>query len=151
MIDFISKRVARSSRASTVALPELSPAFLTPDDAARYAHDLIGDQRDVEYGGVILRSTKGKYYATRPIKGQGRLFDAEKVLSTDAQGHFISPSGFVCYGFYHSHPLNFAEIKDYFTDWSKEDVVTAMSFFHRPILPSRSSTISSRTPITCRA
>lgn len=132
MIDFISKRVARSSRASTVALPELSPAFLTPDDAARYAHDLIGDQRDVEYGGVILRSTKGKYYATRPIKGQGRLFDAEKVLSTDAQGHFISPPGFVCYGFYHSHPLNFAEIKDYFTDWSKEDVVTAMSFFSPP-------------------
>ena len=84
MIDFISKRVARSVQAASVPLPELSPAFLTADDAARYAHDLIGDQRDVEYGGVILRSTKGKYYATKPIKGQSRFFEPEKVLSTDA-------------------------------------------------------------------
>lgn len=129
MIDFISKRVARSVQAASVPLPELSPAFLTADDAARYAHDLIGDQRDVEYGGVILRSTKGKYYATKPIKGQSRFFEPEKVLSTDARGHFITPAGFTCLGFYHSHPLNFAEIKDYFTGWSKEDAVTALSFF----------------------
>lgn len=129
MIDFINKRVARDTRASTVALPELSPAFLTADDAARYAHDLIGDQRDAEYGGVILLRTNGKYYATKPIKGQSRFFEPEKVLSTDDKGHFIQPAGFVCYGFYHSHPLNFAEIKGYFTDWSKEDAVTSLSFF----------------------
>lgn len=129
MIDFRSRRVERDTRASTVALPELSPAFLTADDAARYAHDLIGDQRDVEYGGVILRRGSGKYYATRPVKGQTRFFEPEKVLSIDAQGYFITPEGFVCEGFYHSHPLNFAEIKDHFTHWTKEDAVTALSFF----------------------
>ena len=129
MIDFITRRVQRNTRASTVPLPELSPAFLTADDAARYAHDLIGEQRDAEYGGIILRRANGKFYATKPTKGQSRLFEPETVISTDAQGYFISPPGFVCVGFYHSHPLNYAEIKGYFTDWTKEDAVTSLSFF----------------------
>ena len=35
------------------SLPTLSPAFVNADDAARFAHHLIGDFRSVEYGGAI--------------------------------------------------------------------------------------------------
>lgn len=39
-----------------VELPTLSPPFLSADDAARFAHELIGDHRDVQYGGAIVKN-----------------------------------------------------------------------------------------------
>lgn len=36
---------------SDVALPPVGPAFITMDDAARYAHRQIGSRRAIEYGG----------------------------------------------------------------------------------------------------
>ena len=41
------KRLARP--AITARLPALSPAFVSADDAARFAHRLIGDFRSAEY------------------------------------------------------------------------------------------------------
>ena len=49
-------------------LPTLSPPFVSADDAARFAHELIGDHRDCEYAGVILKNAEGRYFASRPEK-----------------------------------------------------------------------------------
>ena len=54
----------------SVSLPTLSPPFVSADDAARFAHELIGDHRDVQYGGAILKDTQGQFFATRPVKGR---------------------------------------------------------------------------------
>ena len=62
MTTLLNQRAERAATGSTVALPGLSPAFAYADDAARYVHELIGDRRDVEYGGVVLRRPDGQFF-----------------------------------------------------------------------------------------
>ena len=121
------KRLARPS--ITARLPALSPAFVSADDAARFAHRLIGDFRSAEYGGVILKDAQGFYYATRPVKGKTGAFDPTLVISTNLQGHFIQPSGYTCYALYHSHPDNYDALKRGFGRWTESQVHIAVNFF----------------------
>lgn len=82
--------------------PELSPRFISADDAAVYAHDLIGNRRDKEYGGFIL-SKDGRFYATLPVCSDGNLFRPSDVLSRASNGDMVPPQGYVLEGLYHSH------------------------------------------------
>lgn len=132
MSQFFHERVERGTAAKTVPLPALSPPFAYPDDAARYAHEMIGDRREVEYGGVILQRQDGLFLATLPVQGESRMFQHDRVLSTDADNNFLHPPGYTCYAFYHSHPNNYEEVKRYFPSWSKESVETSMNFFSPP-------------------
>ncbi|QVQ79314.1 hypothetical protein KIY13_21565 [Pseudomonas lundensis] len=91
MSQFFHERIERGTAAKTVPLPALSPAFAYADDAARFAHEMIGDRREGEYGGVILQRHDGKFFATLPVKGQSRMFSHELVLSTDADNNFLHP------------------------------------------------------------
>ena len=121
------KRLARPN--ITTQLPPLSPAFFSPDDAARFAHHLIGDFRSAEYGGAILKDAQGFYYATRPVKGKTGAFDPTLVISTNSQGHFIQPPGYTCYALYHSHPDNYDALKRGFGRWTEAQVHVAVNFF----------------------
>ena len=116
-----------------VELPALSPAYVSADDAARYAHRLIGDFRSAEYGGVILKDAQGRFFATRPVKDQSGSFNPTRVISTDAQGNFITPAGYTCYAFYHSHPSNYDELLHGLEHLSAsaEEVMTSIGFFSR--------------------
>ena len=82
--------------------PALSPAFISPDDAAVYAHDLIGSRRDEEYGGFIL-SKDHYHYATLPVSSEGSLFHPSDVLARSPSGDMVPPEGYVIEGLYHSH------------------------------------------------
>lgn len=82
--------------------PELSPRFISADDAAVYAHDLIGNRRDKEFGGFIL-SKDGRFYATLPVCSDGNLFRPSDVLSRASNGDMVPPQGYVLEGLYHSH------------------------------------------------
>lgn len=113
----------------TVQLPDLSPAFIAPDDAARFAHELIGDQRGVEYGGMILKDAQGRYFATRPVRGRTSNFDPGLVASSNAEGQFVHPPGYTCYAFYHSHPNDYDLLKKLFHDWSTAQIITTVQFF----------------------
>lgn len=110
-------------------LPTLSPAFVSADDAARFAHHLIGDFRSVEYGGAILKDAEGRYFATRPVRGKTSSFDPTLVISTDSGGRFINPPGYTCVAFYHSHPANFDKLKSLFKYWGAEDIHTSINAF----------------------
>ncbi|WP_219266602.1 DUF4329 domain-containing protein [Pseudomonas sp. Xaverov 259] len=90
--------------------PVMSPAFITADDAACWAHEAIGTQRDLEYGGVILKRGY-RYYATHPIAGKRVQFDHWRMLATDDQGKFIAPDDYAAEAFYHSHPADAENIK----------------------------------------
>lgn len=113
----------------TVELPDLSPAFIAPDDAARFAHELIGDRRAVEYGGMILKDAQGRYFATRPVRGKTSNFDPGLVASSNAEGQFVHPPGYTCYAFYHSHPNDYDVLKKLFHDWSTAQITTTVQFF----------------------
>lgn len=113
----------------TVQLPDLSPAFIEPDDAARFAHELIGDFREGEYGGLILKDAQGHYVATRPVRGKTNFFDPGLVLSINAQGKFVQPPGYTCYALYHSHPNNYDPIQKILPEWSIAEINTAVQFF----------------------
>ena len=86
-----------------IVLPALSPPMISADDAARFAHEAIGNKRDKEYGGLILQGESGRFFATLPIGGN-LYVDFTLLLAVDAQGNFIHPDGYTCHGLYHSHP-----------------------------------------------
>ena len=111
------------------SLPTLSPAFVSADDAARFAHHLIGDFRSVEYGGAILKDAEGRYFATRPVRGKASSFDPTLVMSTNSSGGFINPPGYTCVAFYHSHPANYDKLKNLFKHWGTEDIHTSINAF----------------------
>lgn len=122
-------REKRQLPLQTVQLPDLSPAFIEPDDAARFAHELIGDFRTVDYGGMILKNAQGRYFATRPVRGKTHNFDPALVSSSNAEGMFVHPPGYTCYAFYHSHPNNYDALKDLLPDWSNAQISTTVQFF----------------------
>lgn len=70
----------------------LSPAFLSEDDAARYAKALIKDHQDHVYGGLILRRGDGRYVATEPLLVTTENFDPKWILpDEDVRMDFLAP------------------------------------------------------------
>ena len=110
-------------------LPSLSPPFLNPDDAARFAHQLIGDKRAEQYAGVILKNAQGRYLASRPVKVTGERFSPTQFIAVDEKGQLKHPHGFTCYGFYYSraHQLGGGETAP--AGVSRADVITLANFF----------------------
>lgn len=123
--------MSRMPRAATATpiLPALSPAFITADDAARWAHERINHPvADKEYGGAILKRGN-RYFATMPIADQQVSFDHRILLATDADDNFIAPSGYTCEALYHSHPLNTVQVKAHNPGMSDEQASVFVSFF----------------------
>lgn len=118
------------------ARPVLSPRFISADDAAVFAHDLIGNRRDKEYGGFIL-SKANHYYATLPVSGGASLFNPSDVLTRSSNGDMLAPAGFAIEGLYHSHAAfqriilagnPESDLQDNF--FSLMDLRTAIAFRH---------------------
>lgn len=123
-------------RPYSTLVPTLSPAFISADDAAVYAHDLIGNQREEEFGGFIL-SKDHQYFATIPQSSEGTLFRPADVLSLGENGDILPPEGYAIEGLYHSHtvfahPLNLSDEERALQDnfFSMMDLRTAISFRH---------------------
>jgi len=122
---------------SQPTMPTLSRAFEQPDDAARYAHQAIGNQRDREYGGFILRRDDGRYVATNPIRGTSFQFDPNSVFTlVDAEGNVLYPAGHRDYALYHSHPVisfdTHAGATASFSKpqgWSNDEIAAYVNFF----------------------
>jgi hypothetical protein len=113
---------------SRVPKPVLSPPFVTADDAARWAHNRIGDRRDKEYGGAVLQQG-ARYFATEPVSGESVQFDFRSIMATDEQDHFIAPAAFNCYAFYHSHPADSEGEQGLLTQFTPDQVAIFISFF----------------------
>ncbi len=101
---------AASSNRGAARLPTLSPAFIKETDAAYWAHTHIGERRDVEYGGVILRDSAGLYFASYPFQSGVMQFDLRDILAVGADGYYQQPQGYTCVASYHSHPAQHALI-----------------------------------------
>lgn len=127
-------RLSRQERAAGAGrgasrLPPLSPAFVHEADAAYWAHRKIGDRRDREYGGVILKNPAGKYFATDPVPGDGMQFDLLNVLGISAQGYYQQPRGYTCVASYHSHPAQHALIRERNPSFDERMAKAFLGFF----------------------
>jgi hypothetical protein len=123
-------RQSRTRRATLPLLhpdmPTLGPAFEHADDAARYAHEKIGNRRDREYGGFILLRRDNKYVPTEPIPGTHFEFDPNDVFPrNDAEGYVFYPHGHDDYAVYHSHPSTPAGLDS----WSEREKVVYQNGF----------------------
>jgi len=85
------------------AIPALSRAYICADDAAVYVHEQLSTPRDREYGGFILKSDVGQFFATMPVCGDQYVFDLAQVLTLAENGDFVPPQGYTIEGMYHSH------------------------------------------------
>ena len=127
-------RLSRQERAAGAGrgasrLPPLSPAFVHEADAAYWAHRKIGDRRDREYGGVILKNPAGKYFATDPVPGDGMQFDLLNVLGISAEGYYQQPRGYTCVASYHSHPAQHALIRERNPSFDERMAKAFLGFF----------------------
>lgn len=110
-------------------IPTLSPPFINPDDAARFAHELIGDHRDSAYAGVILKNAQGRYFASRPEKVLGDKFNVTQFISSNATGQLIQPPGYTCHAFYQSREHVLALEQRLFQGMRNEEVHYLANFF----------------------
>ena len=113
---------------SLIPKPVLSPPFISADDAARWAHDRIGNQRDKEYGGAVLKQG-ARYFATEPVAGAAIQFDFRSILATDEHDYFIAPSPYDCHALYHSHPAGSVGEQQLHAQFSADQVAVFISFF----------------------
>lgn len=120
---------ARRNAPANIVLPALSPPMISADDAARFAHEAIGNKRKREYAGLILQGEGGRFFATAPTPADDMYADFNKLLAMDAEGHFIHPAGYRCHGLYHSHPAVPDQMRKMRPDLSDAQRDLAMNFF----------------------
>ncbi|MDQ0650961.1 DUF4329 domain-containing protein [Pseudomonas cedrina] len=118
---------------SKTTLPSLSAAFLTADDAARYAHQQIGPLREQEMGGLILKRRDGYFVITAPVSTGPRPFAFAELYPMDRQKKpIILTAGHRLHGRYGSRqalslsdPAQAARYK-----WTRADVELYGQTFH---------------------
>ncbi|KAF1022346.1 MAG: hypothetical protein GAK37_03375 [Pseudomonas sp.] len=110
------------------------PAFLSADDAARDAHERIGDRRQVEFGSVILQRLADRLFvASEPVAGQATTFNWTRLLDRSGPAaDFIDPPGYRIVGSLHSHPDRLAATRQQNPTWTQQQVRTFMSFYSVP-------------------
>ncbi|MDY7530641.1 hypothetical protein RGV33_02930 [Pseudomonas sp. Bout1] len=117
---------------ASVQQPLLSSGFLQMEDAARYAHGQLKDQRERDYTGYILQRSDGLYVATEPlyVDDTGR-FALGVVYPQDAKGRSLLPTGHTLKAVYGScrgvsliEPARMAR-----EGWSREDAYLQAQFF----------------------
>lgn len=119
----------QATAAYRAVLPPLSPAFANADDAARYAHEQVGDRRDVEYGSVILQRLSDKFFfASEPFAGSDTGFHFLSILEQEPNGFYAHPAGYRIVGSFHSHP-NIEHVPGLEPTWPAQRKAAFVSFF----------------------
>ncbi|MDQ0125024.1 hypothetical protein J2W17_003980 [Pseudomonas lini] len=114
-----------------VSAPALSRAFLSADDAARYAHEQVGKQRDHEYIGCIFKRDDQRFVVTEPrASGKGSM-DGRQLYPVDGQGMPVFPDNHVLQGLFYSHvALSTLDAqKVYDLGWSPDDAALSLLMF----------------------
>ncbi|MBF6035516.1 DUF4329 domain-containing protein [Pseudomonas sp. P155] len=82
--------------------PALSREFLTADDAARHAHEKIGNRRDRQYVGYIFQRDN-RFVVTEPLPGDIATLGQNRLYPQDNNGHAIFPDDHLLHARYVSH------------------------------------------------
>ncbi|WP_143518660.1 DUF4329 domain-containing protein [Pseudomonas lundensis] len=81
--------------------PDLSPDFLSADDAARHVHQQIRHEGNRMFGGLICRRADGLFTATEPLASYSETFDPSRVYPSGASASM--PAGYRVVAVYHIH------------------------------------------------
>ncbi|MFJ5237351.1 DUF4329 domain-containing protein [Pseudomonas neuropathica] len=82
--------------------PALSRDFLSADDAARHAHEKIGNRRDRQYVGYIFQRDN-RFVVTEPLPGDIGTLGQDRLYPQDNNGHAIFPDDHLLHARYVSH------------------------------------------------
>lgn len=83
--------------------PPLSRAFLSADDAVRYAHEQIGIRRDRQYAGYVFQRSDKRFVVSEPLEGDIDVLDQGRLYPRDNRGRSIFPDDHVVHARYVSH------------------------------------------------
>ncbi|MGF6096296.1 hypothetical protein [Pseudomonas sp. 18175] len=117
-----------STHAAYELVRHLSPSFLTPDDAARYAMAQIDQRQGRAMGGYILIDPGGHFRATMPLEGvlEDFLFEGPFVMETD--GDRLMPVGYRYHAYYFCDIDRQAQIQRLRPSWSAQRIALTQSF-----------------------
>lgn len=120
-----------SSAGNVVAEPALSPAFLSADDAARYAHQQVGLRRDRRYGSCIFKRYDGRFVVSQPVPIASDFVDCRLLYPQNAQGKAVFPQQHVLYSLFYSHvALSMIDVQAVANRrWNQEDAATSLIMF----------------------
>lgn len=83
--------------------PVLSQAFLSADDAARYAHEQIGIRRDRQFAGYVFQRNDQRFVVTEPREGDIDSLIQARLYPVDNHGRTIFPDDHQLHARYVSH------------------------------------------------
>ena len=119
------------SPGTTVESPALGPAFINLDDAAYWAHQQIGDKRDVEYGGYIFQRKDQRFVASEPMKSGANTLAYGLFYPTDNRGLSIFPEDHVLQARYGSRKalsmIDSAKVEA--LNWSRREADVSAQMF----------------------
>ncbi|MEG2390689.1 MAG: DUF4329 domain-containing protein [Pseudomonas sp.] len=108
--------------------PILSRAFLTADDAVRYAHEQIGQRREHTYAGYVFQREDKRFVVTEPLEGDIAVISRGELYPCDTKGNPVFPDDHVLYARYVSHKaLSQLEPTDLLVRrWSRQDAALSL-------------------------
>ncbi|MBC8997098.1 DUF4329 domain-containing protein [Pseudomonas sp. N40(2020)] len=110
------------------AWPVLSAAFLTADDAVRYAHEQVGQRRERQYAGYVFQRDDKRFVVTEPVEGGIAGLGQGTLYPVDNQGRSILPDNHVVHARYVSHEaLSQLEPVDVLSrKWTRQDAALSL-------------------------
>lgn len=118
---------APASRKSRV--PQLSPPFLSEEDAAYWVHMRIPLKPKREYGSLILLRPDGKYVASSPVAGATDTFEFSSIIDFDASGDLEPPGGYRFVATLHSHVALHDDVAEQYPELDELGVRLFVNFF----------------------
>jgi hypothetical protein len=108
--------------------PLLSRAFLSADDAVRYAHEQVGIRRDRQYAGYVFQRSDKRFVVTEPLEGDIDVLGQGQLYPRDNRGRAVFPDNYVLHARYVSHvalsrlePVNID-----FRQWTFEEALLSL-------------------------
>jgi len=115
-----------------IPLSSLSRAFLSADDAARFAHEQVGIRRDREYVACIFRRNDQRFVVTEPIERGRGWHDPRELYPVSEKGSRVYPENHVLHGFFCSHvALSMLDpVQVHILNWTRDDAAKSLMMFN---------------------
>lgn len=112
------------------AAPLMSREFLSADDAARYAHEQVGQRRDRKFVAMIFKFGAQRYVVTEPVESGDNLLETQ-LFAVDGRGRPVYPANHQLHSWFYSHEalstLDAAQIQR--LKWSRTDATVSVQMF----------------------
>jgi hypothetical protein len=111
--------------------PALSRNFLSADDAARHAHEQVGQRRERCYASCIFQRSDGRFVVSEPVAMTQGTLDNRLLYGKDAQGKPQLPKEHTLHSLFYSHvALSMLDVQTVAERrWNRDDAATSLFMF----------------------